>query len=253
MTDKTHEIVTRAQTIELPERVSPLVSQGMKILEAHPDPAALRELLAIHREWEHEEARKAFEAAMVRLKAAMPAVLGRDRKVDFVSKQTGTRTSYTHTSLAAAMDAVTPHLTAHGFSISWTPATAPGQVSVTCILTHIGGHSKSTTISAPVDNSGNKSPSQGVASTITLLSRYTALALLGIATADMDEPQPQAPQPGAANPERALRAAGKLAKLGLVDEAVAYIEKPVREWTNADIDAIAAWVKDRQGREPGED
>jgi hypothetical protein len=42
-------------------------------------------------------------------------------------------------------------------------------------------------MTAPIDTSGSKSPAQGVASTITLLQRYTALSLLGIATADMKD------------------------------------------------------------------
>lgn len=246
MSDKDHAIVSTPEHHALPERMSPIVSAGMRILEAHPDPAALRELLAIQREWEQHEAQKAFEAAMVRLKAAMPSVLERDKTVDFTGSA-GKRTHYTHTSLAAAMEAVTPHLTEHGFSLSWTPATAQGQVSVTCVLTHIGGHSKATTINAPVDTSGNKSPAQGVASTITLLQRYTALALLGIATADMDEPEPKAPMPDATNPDRALRAVGLLKKRGIpVDEAVAYLEKPVPEWTNADIEALGEWAQKRK-------
>jgi hypothetical protein len=245
MTDKHHAITTHAEHGIIPERMSPIVSAGMRILEANPDPAALRELLNIQRDWEHEEARKAFEQAMVRLKAAMPSVLRRDATVDYTSAKG--RTHYTHTSLAAAMDTVTPHLTEHGFSISWTPATAQGQVSVSCILTHVGGHSKSTTINAPVDTSGNKSPAQGVASTITLLSRYTALALLGIATADMKEPAPAKPQPDARNPDRALKAVGELAKLGKTkSDAESFLGKPVQEWTNADIDKIAGWVKARE-------
>jgi hypothetical protein len=245
MTDKSHDVILHPAVSHLPERVSPVVSQGMRILEAHPDPASLRELLAIQREWEHEEARKAFEQAMVRLKASMPSVLRRDAKVDFTSAKG--RTYYTHTSLASAMEEVTPHLTEHGFSISWKPATAQGQVSVTCILTHTGGHSKETTITAPIDNSGNKSPAQGVASTITLLQRYTALSLLGIATADMVEPEPREQEPDAPNPERALRAVGLLKKNGIpVDEAIAYLEKPVSDWTNADIEALGEWAKSRK-------
>lgn len=245
MSEKSHTIVLQPATEMLPDRVSPVVSQGMRILEKSPDPATLRELLTIQREWEHEEARKAFEQAMVRLKAALPSVLERDKVVDFQTQKG--RTTYRHTSLASAMETVTPHLTEHGFSLAWTPATAQGQVSVTCILTHVGGHSKSTTINAPVDTSGNKSPAQGVASTITLLQRYTALALLGIATADMVDPDPPQPQPGEINPERALKATGWLRKQGVdVSEAEAYLGKSVADWTNDDIDGLRNWAEGKK-------
>jgi hypothetical protein len=73
-------------------------------------------------------------------------------------------------------------LRAHGFVLTWIPSTpAPGTVTVLCRLLHCDGHFDEATLSAPVDTSGNKSPAQGVASTVSLLSRYTALALLGIA------------------------------------------------------------------------
>ena len=247
MTDPIHAITTRAEHAIIPERMSPIVAAGMQILQAHPDPAALRELLAIQHAWEQEESRKAFERAMVALKRDLPTVLARDKKVAFNT------TKYTHTSLGAALEAITEPLTQHGFSLSWEPSTGErGQVSVTARLVHVEGHSKAATISAPVDTSGSKSPAQGVASTITLLQRYTALSLLGIATADMDEPKPTEPPPDAPNPERALKAAGKLTKMGRsVSEAEAFVGRVVREWTNADIESIAEWVK--KPAEPGSD
>lgn len=249
MTDPKHAVTIRAEHADVPERMSPLVAAGVKILEAHPDPAALRELLAVQHSWEQEEARKAFERAMVALKRELPTVLARDKTVDFTGS-TGKRTRYTHTSLAAAMEAVTGPLTEHGFSLAWVPATDDkGRVSVTCRLTHTEGHSKETTIAAPIDSSGNKSPAQGVASTITLLERYTALALLGIATADQEEPKPAPGVAGAPNPDRALKAVGRLAKHGKTrSEAELYLNKGVRDWTDADIDKLAEWVADR---EPG--
>jgi len=259
MSDKGHVITTHAERVELPEHMSPIVSAGMRMLANAPNPEALRELLAVQREWEREEARKAFERSMVALKRDMPTVLGRDKLVDYTGKAGG-RTRYTHTSLAAAMEAVTESLTAHGFSLAWSPTTNDkGQVSVTCCLTHTEGHHKETTISAPADTSGNKNPAQAVASTITLLQRYTALSLLGIATADMEEPPPTAEPHGDAtpkpNPDRALRAVGKLSKMGIPrEDAEGYLAKPVQQWTDADIDSLAEWAKKKPSqRQPGED
>lgn len=247
MTDTKHAITTRVEHAAPIERMSPIVAAGMRILEAHPDPAALRELLAIQHTWEGEESRKAFERAMVALKRDLPTVLARDKTVNFTGNS-GKTTNYTHTSLGAALEAITGPLTQHGFSLSWAPSTGErSQVSVTCRLTHTEGHSKEATISAPVDTSGNKSPAQGVASTITLLQRYTALSLLGIATADMQEPPPREPSPDEPNPERALRAVGKLAKLGKSrDEAEAYVGKRVQDWTNSDIESIAKWAQNKE-------
>lgn len=248
MSDPNHAIATVIERPAPVERMHPLVELAMR--GGQVDPAMLRELLAVQREYEAGEARKAFTAALIRLKAEMPAVIERDKTVDFTAKSTGMRTHYTHASLAAALEAVTPHLTAHGFALAWTPSTDKGQVSVTCRLTHSGGHSEETTITAPVDTSGSKSAAQGTASTITLLQRYTALSLLGIATADMTEPRPAEPQ--GVDTRANLRAVAGLQKFGKSKaEAEAHVGRPVAEWTAADLDTLRAWV--RPERQPGDD
>jgi hypothetical protein len=222
------------------DRLHPMVRQAMA---GAPDPATLRELLALQRDWEAGEAKRAFTAALVRLKADLPSVIKRDQTVDFTGRS-GVRTYYTHTSLAAAMEAITGPITEHGFSLSWEPSTSPDgkTVTVSCRLTHEAGHSESAAISAPLDTSGNKSAAQGVASTITLLQRYTALSLLGIATADMRDPTPTSDN--APNAKRNLKAAANLKKYGkTAKDAEAFIGRPVAEWTREDLEALAAWVK----------
>jgi hypothetical protein len=228
--------------------MSPVVAAGLEILRASPNPTPemLRELLAVNREWEENEARKAFEAALVALKRDLPTKIAHDKTVDFTNKA-GIRTHYTHTSLAAAMDAVTGPLAEHGFSLTWNPKTERGEVSVTCRLAHRQGHFRETTISAPIDTQGGKSAIQGVASTITMLQRYTALSLLGIATADMEEPkpaEPPRPDPSKVDSNRNLRAVGRLVQLGKTrEQAEAFLGRKVAEWTAADVERLGEWMK----------
>jgi hypothetical protein len=154
------------------------------------------------------------------------------------------------------MDAVTDPLTQHGFSLSWNPSTTKGEVSVTCRLAHQGGHHEETTITAPIDSSGSKSPAQGVASTITLLQRYTALAILGIATADMKEPQPaeKQPDPERIDSERNMRVVMRLKQHGRTrEQAENFLGRKVPDWTEADIERLVEWVKpppSEEGPEP---
>lgn len=236
MSDKTHNVVAieRVQQASV-DRMHPVVRA---MIDKSPDPASLEKLMDLQERYEAGEARKAFAAAMVALKAELPSILGRDKTVAF-----GT-TRYTHVSLAAAMEAITPHLTRYGFSISWNPATQADQVSVTCRLTHAAGHHEETTISAPVDRMGNKSAVQGVASTITLLSRYTALSLLGIATRDMVDPTPSRPEPDKVDSAHNLRAMAAIKKAGKTKEqAEEFAGRPVQEWTAADLDKLRGWIQ----------
>jgi len=225
------------------ERLHPVVAAAM---QHGPDPATLRELLAVQREWEAGESKRQYTEALVALKRDLPTVLARDQTVVFG------KTRYTHTSLAAVMEAVTGPLTSHGFALSWEPSTSDATVTVACVLTHAGGHSERAAISAPRDNSGSKSASQGVASTITLLQRYSALSLLGIATADMEEPTGTAPDPDRVDSDRNLRLVGNLKNYGKTrQDAEEFLGKRVPKWTAGDLENLASWLKSEKYKDVG--
>lgn len=245
---KLHESIVNAPHADV-QKMHPVVAAA---LAKGADPATLRELLELQRSWEAGEAKKSFNRALVAMKRELPTVIQKDAKVDFTNKS-GIRTHYRHTSLAAAMEAVTEPLTRHGFSLSWTASTTERAVSITCRLVHADGHSEETTISAPPDTSGSKSAPQAVASTMTLLQRYSALALLGIATSDMIEAGPRendTPPDDRIDTDRNMRAAGKLKSMGLdVREAEQFLERKVAEWTSADIASLKSWAENQ--RTPG--
>lgn len=103
---------------------------------------------------------------------------------------------------------------------------------------------------APPDPKGGKNGAQAIASTTTMLQRYTLLALLGIATADMTEApggdeEPQQPSATKIDSQRNLRAVGLLRKRGrTVDQAVAFLDgRTVEQWTEADLKKLEAWAK----------
>jgi hypothetical protein len=231
------------------QRMHPIVQAAMD--GGSVDPTTLRDLLLVQREWEAGEARKAFTRALAGLKRDLPSVISRDRKVDFATAKG--RTTYTHTSLAAVMDAITGPLTQHGFSLAWTPAIGERAVRVTCRLTHTEGHSEEATLEAPADTSGNKNPAQAIASTVTLLQRYTALSLLGIATADMDEPTGEDNSADQIDAQRNMGALRRIKQAGLSQaEAEAHVEKAVTAWTGADLRRLRTWFDARTSAEPGE-
>lgn len=243
MTDEHKTTIMHAPIAAPATRMHPLVNAAMQS-GALADPATLRELLAVQREWEAGEARKAYARALSSLKRDLPTVIAKDSTVDYQSAKG--RTFYRHASLAGVMDAITDPLTSHGFSLSWVPSSGErGGVRVTCRLTHAEGHIEECALEAPPDTSGAKSSAQAIASTITLLSRYTALALLGIATADMPEDTGEAAKVVAhdeIDADRNLRAAKWLADQGVSREAVErHIGRPVSGWTTADLDEVRAY------------
>lgn len=242
MTDTHEKAITVVEANSGSSELAPVVAAAMA---QNPTPETLRELLAVQREWEAGEAKRAFTRAEVGLRRDLPAFIDRDQTVDYTSKKG--RTYYTHASLAHVMDEIADALSKHGFSLGWEPSTGDRTVTVTCRLTHTEGHSKTATISAPADTTGNKNPAQAIASTITLLQRYTALSLLGIATADMSEPEERkAPSTTDIDPARNLRAAAAIRGNGFsVDEAEELVGKSTEEWTDADRVKVKRWFDEQ--------
>ncbi len=243
MSEPNHQAVAIVERHEAMPQTHPLVLLKQAIDSGKVDTQALEKLMDLSERYEDREGKKAFNRALVDLKKELPAILDRDQAVDFPSRQGG-RVQYTHTSLAHAVELITPHLNRFGFSHSWTASTEGGQVNVTCQLTHVQGHTEAMTVGAAPDTSGSKNPGQSVASTMTLLQRHTLLALLGIATRDMRDPTPVESPADQVDTQRSMKALKACIDAGKTKEqAEEQVGKPVAEWTAADIETVRAWIE----------
>lgn len=251
MSDAKHEVITKAAQLPAIELLHPMIAQALAKATPEQLPALMEKMMDLQERFEKRKAEEAYTQALIELKRALPSFLAHDKVVDFKSQRTGTTTHYTHTTLGAMMEAVSPHLIDHGFSLTWNspPPSKPGLVAVTAILTHRGGHSEKTTMEAPPDSSGNKNEAQAVASTATMLQRYTALLRLGLVTREMEEPtgegeQKQAPKPDDVNTERNIKAMAEIAKAGKTKaQAEEHVKRNLENWTNADLAALWKWIK----------
>lgn len=236
-------------------RLAPVVSEALK---QAPTPETIAALLDVQERWEAGEAKKAFARALVALKRSLPSTIEKDAEVDFGKGEK--RTYYRHSTLAAVMNLVDEHLPAHGFALSWTTAQSErGVITVTCRLMHEDGHSEETSLASQPDTSGSKGPAQAIASTTTYLKRYTAMALLGLASREETEPHGPRPDvvdeapPEAVNEKLNRAAAAKLVRFGLtIHAAEELVGRSMSDWTRADLMTIGDWVTE-QRREPGEE
>ena len=149
------------------------------------DLSKLKELLEIQKDWEANEARKAYHKAMAAFKADPPKIK-KDKKVGF-SGAGGAKVGYAHASLGNVTESINGKLSKHGLSAGWSTMQKGPEISVTTRITHELGHSEETTLTATADNSGAKNSIQAIGSTITYLERYGLLALTGLATFDQDD------------------------------------------------------------------
>ena len=142
----------------------------------------LRELFALKKEVEADEARKAFNEAFSAFK--MEAV----HVVKNVTYKDGPLKGKRHADLFAVVDAVTPALSKHGLSMSWKLSKDEKDwLEVTCTVRHAMGHSESVSMGSGPDTGPARNAIQARASAKTYLERYTALSILGLAAEDMDD------------------------------------------------------------------
>lgn len=176
--------VTRVEpaTITPPAQITPMHMLQVAI-EKGADLDRLQQLMDLQERWEANEARKAFVAAMAAFKADPPTVL-KSKEVSFGGKS---GTAYRHATLDQVCAAIVPALSKVGISHRWEVAQDGNWVTVTCVLTHLQGHSERVAMTAPNDASGSKNAIQSVSSAVTYLERYTLLAATGIAAADTDD------------------------------------------------------------------
>jgi hypothetical protein len=138
----------------------------------------LATLLELQERWQANQARHAYNAAMAKFKQRPPKIIkNKHVMID--------NTEYDHATLDHVTEAITETLSAVGISHKWKMCQSL-EISVTCVLTHEMGHSEETTLTASPDTSGSKNSIQAIGSTVTYLQRYTLLAAVGLAAANMD-------------------------------------------------------------------
>lgn len=155
-----------------------------RALDSGATTETMEKLMALQERWEANQGRKAFDKAIAEAKAELPVII-KNREVDFTSSKG--RTHYRHEDLAGIARQIDPILSRHGLSYRFRSHTEAGQVTVTCIVAHRGGYSEETTLSAGVDQSGNKNHIQAIGSATTYLQRYTLKVALGLSASEDDD------------------------------------------------------------------
>lgn len=221
-------ITLQEQSALAPQTPMGPMGSAIQALQAGMTIEQMQGLMGLQKDWEANEARKAYVADMAAFKINPPEIL-KTKLVSFVG------TEYKHATLGDVTKAVVDALARHGFSHSWETKQSAGLISVTCKITHRLGHSESTGMEAAPDNSGKKNLIQQVASSITYMQRYTLLAACGLATMDMPDDD------GAAAHKYAFDAASWCDKA----QACQSIEALKATWEHAGSEATKA--KDRGG------
>jgi hypothetical protein len=142
----------------------------------------LRDLMALKREHEADQARKAFSAAFAAFKAEAVKVVRKKAVTDGPLK--GKR----YAELIDFVEAAVPMLSKHGLSHSWAITKEEKDwIEVTCTIEHVLGGTKTAKFGGPPDTGGAKNVLQARISTVTYLERATFKAACGLAEQGDDD------------------------------------------------------------------
>ena len=164
---------SRAEVNLMPAPTNP--GQVVAYAMAHGAPVSeIREFMALQREWEASEARKAFVAAKAAFKAENVVVVKDKENLQYKSR---------YSSLGNLVNTVAPYLSKHGLSADWDVDQTNG-LKITCILSHALGHSEKVSMQVPPDTAGSKNPIQQIKSAITYAKTVTFESVCGLAVSD---------------------------------------------------------------------
>lgn len=112
----------------------------------------------------------------------------KNKTVDFEHKDNQGRTNYKYTELDHLINTVREAEANAGLSHSWeTTYNEKGEVIITCVLAHSGGHKVKDSMKGLPDTSGKKNSIQQVKSTISYLRRATFESVLGVSQGGQDD------------------------------------------------------------------
>ncbi len=134
----------------------------------------LEKLMQLQERYDSKQAKTAFLRAVTQFQSDVPRI-----------NKTKTGHNFKYAPLADIVEQIKETLQLCGLSFRFEQNHENG-IEVTCVLSHIDGHSERTTMSANADTSGSKNDVQSVGSTVTYLQRYTLTGALGLTTADED-------------------------------------------------------------------
>lgn len=197
-----HEVASTQPTESEVSEMSPLLRLAV---EKSLSIEAIKELVQLHREEQDRQAARAFAQAMASFHEKCPPIPRKTENAQFTVTRAGTKRPSRYAALEDIDATIREPLAAEGLSRRWGSATIQdGMLTMDCIITHIGGHSESSSATMPVESKAGSSPQQKYGTAMAYVQRYSLIAALGLTTCHEDADGNQS-ESGAAIGEEQVR------------------------------------------------
>lgn len=223
MADKTTDIVVSQE-----RQVADFITQA---IASNAPVETMERLFDLRAKVKAEIAKEQFTVALGKFQSECPAV----KKTKKVLNKDGRSTRYQYAPLDAIVEQIRKKLAETKLSYSWDVKHADGHMVVTCKITHMLGHSDTSSIEIPIDKEGFMTAPQKYASAQTFAKRYTLINALGISTGDEDtDATDVGREPTAKDPKAKILFL--LRQLKEKTATKADVQKAVKKHTSLDLD-----------------
>ena len=144
----------------------------------------LKEIVALKERMEDRAAAREFAIAKAAFQSECPPI-HKNRETPKTSDR-GSKFNFRWADLTRIADTIRETLTKHGLSYSFDTSEEGKTMVVRCKLSHVGGHSETSTMAMPIGSTLPISDQQKVGATSTYAMRYALVQALGLTTADED-------------------------------------------------------------------
>jgi len=142
----------------------------------------LERLFALHKEVKAEEAKSAYVRAMADFQKDCPVI---EKKKKVMNKD-GRTVRYVFAPLEDIVAQIKDVLGRNGLSYTWTIENTDKGMTANAKVTHVQGHSETSSFTVPIDTEGFMTAPQKHAAAQTFAKRYALCNVLGISTGDED-------------------------------------------------------------------
>lgn len=160
------------------QEVNPVLQLIERVaLDPQADVNKLEKMIELQERVMARQSKEQFDSAMLSFQMKKPVI-------EKVSQ--GHNSKYAK--LEHMQDKVDPVLREFGLFARWnTQALQDNKIRVTCIITHIGGHSETSSMDVVPDKGGAKSEIQACGSSISYAQRYTFRSILGLVISEEND------------------------------------------------------------------
>lgn len=152
-------------------------------IEKNVSVETMEKLLAMRMQLKQEWAKEQFIKAMAKFQGECPVI----KKTKIGAKTNQGEIAYHYAPIDAIIEQTKQLISGNGFSFKIDTEYPENGIKIFCIVTHIAGHSETTTVSFPHGKGTNiMSAPQIVASTMSFGKRYVFCNAFGIITGDDD-------------------------------------------------------------------